>query len=82
MIMVTDDGNDTVNFGNTASMPGNASVENFFLDLGAGDDHVDSADSVFTRAFVQGGSGANTRAGQAFAADVDGDSLFFDGFAA
>jgi hypothetical protein len=81
-IMVTGDGNDVVSFGNTANVPGNASVESFFLDLGAGDDHVDSADSVFSRAFIQGGPGANTRAGQAFGADVEGDFLFFDGFAA
>ena len=82
MIMLTGDGNDVVAFGNSVNVPGNASVENFFLDLGAGDDHVDFADSVFGRAFVQGGPGVNTRAGQAFGADVEDDSLFFDGFAA
>jgi hypothetical protein len=82
LIMVTGDGNDMVGFGSSANVPGNASVENFFLDLGAGDDHVDSADSVFGRAFVQGGPGANTRAGQAFGEDHEGDSLFFEGFAA
>jgi hypothetical protein len=81
-IMVTGDGNDFVSFGNTVTVPGNASFESFFLDLGAGDDHVDSADSVFSRAFIQGGTGANTRSGQAFGTDAEGDFIFFDGFAA
>jgi hypothetical protein len=82
MITVTGDGNDVVAFGNSANVPGNASVEDFFLDLGAGDDHVDSSDSVFGRALVLGGAGANTRTGQAFGEDHEGDFLFFDGFAA
>jgi hypothetical protein len=82
LIMVTGDGNDSVAFGTNGNILGNASVEDFFLDLGAGDDHVDSGDSRFGRAFVQGGSGANTRAGQAFGQDSEEDSLFFDGFAA
>ncbi|MEX2141581.1 MAG: hypothetical protein WD894_20110 [Pirellulales bacterium] len=82
LIMVTGDGNDSVSFGNSPNVAGNASVENFFLDLGAGDDHVDSGDSRFGRAFVQGGSGANTRAGQTFGQDNEDDFLFFEGFAA
>jgi len=82
LIIVTGDGNDSVGFGTSTEVAGNASVEDFFLDLGAGDDHVDSGDSLFGRAFLQGGSGANTRSGQAFGQDHEGDLLFFDGFAA
>jgi hypothetical protein len=82
LIILTGDGNDSVGFGSSDNVVGNASVADFFLDLGAGDDHVDSGDSLFGRAFVQGGSGANTRAGQLFGHDNEGDSLFFEGFGA
>jgi hypothetical protein len=78
--MSTGDHNDTVAFGNSENVAGNASVAEFFLDLGAGDDTVDSADSTFGRAIVQGGAGMNTRRGQAFGQDNEADFLFFDGF--
>jgi hypothetical protein len=80
--MATGNHNDTVSFGDSATVEGNASVAEFFLDLGAGDDDVDSGDSTFGRAIVQGGTGTNTRSGQAFGQENEADLLFFDGFVA
>jgi hypothetical protein len=78
LIIASGDGNDTVLFGR--NIDGNAAVEVFFLDLGAGDDTVDSADSTFRRAFAQGGDGTDTRLGQAFTQENEDDFLFFEGF--
>ena len=80
--IATGGGNDSVSFGSSTAIVGNASIAEFFLDLGVDDDSVDSADSTFGRAVVQGGSGVNTRSGQAFSQDNDFDMLFFEGFGA
>jgi hypothetical protein len=70
LALFTGDGNDTVTL--SANL-----IDDFFADLGAGNDSMSSESTFRLRAFVRGGPGVNTRSGSNFAT---GGNFVFEGF--
>ena len=70
LVLFTDDGDDEV------SLIANL-IDDFFGDLGAGNDSIESESTYRNRAFVRGGPGANSATGSNFAA---GGNFAFEAF--